>query len=118
MPEEPAAKRQRVSDFVLQPEDEFMAAHSGTSKIMVQVPEVEGNEVLQGQVLAVEVAGLTDSLGTFKARLAEVLKQPANRLQLSREGVGFLKDQFSLGFYNVSEEIQLQLSIRQRGGRK
>lgn len=37
MPEEPAAKRQRVSDFVLQPEDEFMAAHSGTSKIMVQV---------------------------------------------------------------------------------
>lgn len=28
--------------------------------------------MLQGQVLAVEVAGLTDSLGTFKARLAEV----------------------------------------------
>jgi splicing factor 3A subunit 1 len=48
----------------------------------------------------------------------QVLKQPANRLQLSREGVGFLKDQFSLGFYNVSEETQLQLSIRQRGGRK
>ena len=40
--------------------------------MLVQVPEVEGNEVLRGQVLAVEVAGLTDSLGTFKARLAEV----------------------------------------------
>lgn len=125
--------------------------------------------MLQGQVLAVEVASLTDGTGAFKGRLAEVrllacafdcqsalllqrlvstmhctalptsqscwahqqlvpggsaapcvqvLKQPPNRLQLSREGVGFLKDQFSLAFYNVSGDVQLQLSIRQRGGRK
>lgn len=26
-----------MSDFVLQPEDEFLAAHPGTAKIMVQV---------------------------------------------------------------------------------
>lgn len=40
MPEEPAAKRQRVSDFVLQPEEEFLAAHPGPAKIMVQVREL------------------------------------------------------------------------------
>ena len=49
-----------------------MDRHTTRCMALVQVPEVEGNEVLQGQVLAVEVAGLTDSLGTFKARLAEV----------------------------------------------
>ena len=42
----------------------------------------------------------------------------ANRLQLSREGVGFLRDQHSLAFNNVSADTQLKLSVRERGGRK
>lgn len=46
--------------------------------IVLQVPEVEGSEVLQGQVLAVEVAGLTDGVGAFKARLAEVRSRQHN----------------------------------------
>jgi len=50
--------------------------------------------------------------------LAQVLGLPANRLQLSREGVGFLRDQFSLAFSNVAADVTLQLSIRERGGRK
>lgn len=48
----------------------------------------------------------------------QVLGLPANRLQLSREGVGFLRDQFSLAFSNVAGDVTLQLSIRERGGRK
>ncbi len=39
---------------------------------MPQVPEVEGSGMLEGQVLAVEVSSLTDGVGAFKARLAEV----------------------------------------------
>ncbi len=36
------------------------------------MPQVDGSDVLQGQVLAVEVASLTDGVAAFKARLSEV----------------------------------------------
>ena len=54
----------------------------------------------------------------FVGTCAQALQQPANKLQLSRDGVGFLRDQHSLAFFNVAGEVQLQLSIRERGGRK
>lgn len=38
----------------------------------VQAPDLEGNEVMNGQLLEVEVAGLTDLVGALKSRLAEV----------------------------------------------
>lgn len=50
--------------------------------------------------------------------IVQVLGVQANKLQLSREGVGFLKDAFSLSFYNVSSDFTLSLSVRGRGGRK
>lgn len=120
LPEEPAAKRARMAsaDFVLQPEDEWLQLHPGASKVRVQAPDLEGNEVMNGQLLEVEVSALTDLIGSLKSRLAEVLGVAANKLQLSREGVGFLKDAFSLSFYNVSSDFTLNLSVRGRGGRK
>ena len=38
----------------------------------MQAPDVEDSDTLNGQVLEVEVAALTDSIGDLKARLAEV----------------------------------------------
>ena len=46
----------------------------------------------------------------------QVLGIAANKFQLTREGVGFLKDPFTLSFYNVSADTTL--SVRERGGRK
>ena len=40
-------------------------------------PDVEANEQLNGQILEVEVAALSDNIGAFKARLAEVRRPPA-----------------------------------------
>lgn len=71
MGEEPDAKRQRL-DFKLQPEDEFLEAYPGASKVRVQAPDVDDSDTLNGQVLELEVTALTDSVGDLKTRLAEV----------------------------------------------
>lgn len=81
-------------------------------------PDVEDNEALNGQILEVEVSSLTDSIGDIKARLADVLKLAANKQRISRDGVGVLRDENTLAFYNVGPETMLSLAVRERGGRK
>ena len=118
MPEEPEPKRQRT-EFVLQPEEEFIARlGGGPSRVRVQCPSVDGNEKLIGQLLEVEVESLMDSVGHVKSIVADVTGLPPNKQKLSRDGVGFLKDEFSLAHYNVSDDIILTLGIKERGRRK
>lgn len=117
--EEPEPKRQRLVEFVLSPEEDFLAKHgSESAKVRIQCPVLDGNEKLVGQMLLVEVASLTDMIGHLKSRLAGELGLPANKQKLAREGVGFLKDEFSLAHYNVSEDVVLTLGVKERGGRK
>ena len=59
-----------------------------------------------------------DTVGDIKARLADVLKLPANKQRISRDGVGVLQDGESLAFYNIGPETMLSLAMRERGGRK
>ena len=61
---------------------------------------------------------LQDTVGDFKARLADVIGVAANKQKLAREGVGFLRDEFSLAYYNVSPDVVLALGTKTRGGRK
>ena len=84
-------------------------------QVMVMCPEADDNTSLNGQLLEVEVASLTDTVGALKARLADVLSLPATKQQLSRTGVGFLRNELSLAHYNVSPTTQLSLSVRRRG---
>ncbi|GMH40484.1 hypothetical protein BSKO_08388 [Bryopsis sp. KO-2023] len=117
--EEPEPKRQRLVEFVLQPEEDFLAEHGADSaKVRIQCPSIDGNEKLIGQMLLVEVASLSDSIGHLKSRLAGELGLPANKQKLAREGVGFVKDEFSLAHYNISEDVVLTLGVKERGGRK
>lgn len=114
--DQPDAKRQRLDElFVLQPEDEFLAAHGGQGKVRVQCPEVEGNEKLIGQLLEVEVASLQDTVGELKERLSGVLGLPGNKMKLSREGIGFLRDEPSLAHYNIGPDVTLTLGLKERG---
>jgi splicing factor 3A subunit 1 len=86
--------------------------------VYVLCPSVEGSEALRGQLLAVEVPSLMLTVGELKARLSEVLSLAPGKQQLSREHVGVLKNELTLAFYNVGAEVQLQLGIKERGGRK
>jgi splicing factor 3A subunit 1 len=118
LPEEPDAKRPRTDTFVLTAEEEFADQHPGQQKVYVLCPSVEGSEALRGQLLAVEVPSLMLTVGELKARLSEVLSLAPGKQQLSREHVGVLKNELTLAFYNVGAEVQLQLGIKERGGRK
>lgn len=44
----------------------------------------------------------------------QALGVAANKTQLTREGVGFLKDPFTLSFYNVSDETTLSVRVRMK----
>lgn len=52
------------------------AAAGAGVQVRAQAPDVEGNAALNGQVLEVEVAALTDTVGSLKARIAEVGSPP------------------------------------------
>lgn len=87
---------------------------AGASSVRVQCPEVDGNEKLIGQMLEVKVASLSDTVGEFKERLSTVLGLAANKMKLARDGVGFLRDEFSLAHYNVDPNTVLQLGTKER----
>lgn len=84
----------------------------------MQCPAVEGNEALTGQLLAVEMPSLLASVSELKARLSEALGLAPGKQQLSREHVGVMKNELTLAFYNVGDDVQLQLGLKERGGRK
>lgn len=84
----------------------------------VQCPLVHGNEKLVGQMLEVEVSSLRDTIGQLKSGIAGAVGLPANKQKLSRDGVGFLKDEYSLAHYNITEHVLLILGVKERGGGK
>ncbi|KAK9825176.1 hypothetical protein WJX81_003205 [Elliptochloris bilobata] len=106
------------TDFVLIPEGEYLDAHPGPSKVRVLCPDLPEHAELNGQLLEVEVAGLTDTIGQLKARLAGVIGLAANRQKLARDGVGVLRDENSLALYNIGPDVQLELGLKTRGGRR
>ena len=85
---------------------------------MVLCQNLPEYEMLNGQLLEVEVASLQDTIGEFKSRLAEVVGLAANKQKIEREQLGFLRDELTLAHYNVSPDTQLQLAVKERGGRK
>ncbi|XP_062028961.1 probable splicing factor 3A subunit 1 [Rosa rugosa] len=114
--EEPKPKRQKLDDSMLIPEDKFLAQHPGPVDMNVSVPIVdEGN--LKGQLLQITVQSLSETVDSLKEKISAEIQLPANKQKLSGKS-GFLKDNFSLAYYNVGAGQALALSIRERGGRK
>mmetsp|Transcript_45379 Transcript_45379/g.117580 ORF Transcript_45379/g.117580 Transcript_45379/m.117580 type:complete len:714 (-) Transcript_45379:156-2297(-) len=112
----PALPEKRArQDFVLRPESDVLVEYPGARKIRIAVPDVDGNDKLNGQVLEVEVASLSDTVSVVKARLAEVTGLAPNKQKLIRDEVGVLRDNLSLAHYNVLEDVQLTLGIKERG---
>jgi splicing factor 3A subunit 1 len=115
--DEPGAKRART-DGGLIPEEDFVGEHPGQAAIAVQCPSSEAHPGLKGQLLAVEVTSLLESVESLKGRLSQAVGVPVNKLRLAAEGAGFLRDDLSLAHYNVGPQVQLALSVKERGGRK
>ncbi|OQR93692.1 splicing factor 3 subunit [Thraustotheca clavata] len=118
--EEPAAKRQRVDGVILVPENEFAKAYPGKIRLFVQVPMDPANANgwnLSGQVLTVEV-DILQSVRDLKQLIFEQTKMPIAKQQVKAPIVGFLKDSLSFAHYNLYSDLFLELSARQRGGRR
>ncbi|RLN58595.1 hypothetical protein BBJ29_005486 [Phytophthora kernoviae] len=116
---EPAAKRQRTGGTSLLPEDEFASRHPGVVRLVVNVPNDPDNSQwkLEGQTLTIEL-DVKDSMRTLKQKLmADLQNMPVNKQQL-KFSMGFVKDSLTCAHYNFVNNTVLDLSVRQRGGRR
>ncbi|KAG2861461.1 hypothetical protein PC113_g7150 [Phytophthora cactorum] len=116
---EPAAKRQRTGGSSLMPEKEFASRHPGMVRLIVKVPNDPDNAQwkLEGQTLTVEL-DVKDKMRTLKEKLmADLQNMPVNKQQL-KFSMGFVKDALTCAHYNFINDTVLELSVRQRGGRR
>jgi splicing factor 3A subunit 1 len=103
-------------------EKEFLDSHQGPVNIVIKVPNQAPGAAkwpphLNGQTYRVQVL-TSDNIKTLKQKLADLLGMPANKQKLRAEGLGFLKDAKSLGFYNATDNLEVELGVKERGGRK
>ncbi|XP_076948401.1 putative splicing factor 3A subunit 1 [Bidens hawaiensis] len=97
MPEEPEPKTQRLDDdddFLLVPEDEFLAQHPGPVCISVLMPKTR-------RKLEISVESLSESVSSFKEKIAREMEVSANKQMLGGKA-GYFKDHLSLAYYNVT----------------
>ncbi|CAH0486315.1 unnamed protein product [Peronospora farinosa] len=116
---EPAAKRQRTGGSSLLPEKEFASRHPGVVRLVVKVPNDPDNAQwkLEGQTLTIEL-DVKDNMRTLKQKLmAELQDMPVNKQQL-KFSMGFVKDSLTCAHYNFVNGTVLELTVRQRGGRR
>ena len=73
---------------------------------------------MNGRVVAITCANAMASIKEVKEMLSPVLGQmPPGKMQLRSPGSGFLKDQFTLAYYNISSNVQIDLLTKSRGRR-
>ncbi|ETV66387.1 hypothetical protein H257_17171 [Aphanomyces astaci] len=116
---QPPAKRQRVDGVILLPEDEWAAQRPGPVRLCVTVPYEPDNSQwkLAGQTLILDVDILT-LVRDVKTRVYEATGMPVAKQQIKAPVVGFLKDSLTCAHYNFDDDVVMELSARQRGGRR
>lgn len=92
-------------------DEEWAAAHSGVAKVSVR-------EVSSGRVATIELPGVTSAVSLLKAAIAAEFGMAQNKQKLSVEGHGFLKDDRTLASYRIGSAVVVDLTAKERGGRK
>jgi len=101
--------------------EEWASAHPGPVSVKVQVPQDEGNAKFNfnGQLLSLDGVAMNSTVKDIKERLQEMLGGlAANKLKLTSQKLGVLKDQQTLASYNFSDGELLYVATKERGGRK
>ena len=89
---------------MMAPEQQWIATHPGPVTLAVRLPNDASNPA---------------SVKALKQQISEMQgKMPVSKMQLKHPVHGFLKDAQTLGYYNLMSGMELQLSVRSRGGRK
>jgi len=87
--------------------------------VPVALPSVPDDKTgkLKGQTEKLTVP-LSQTVGEFKEALQALTGLAAGKINLKHSQWGLLKDHLSLAHYNLDGNSELQLLIRERGGRK
>jgi splicing factor 3A subunit 1 len=118
--DEPGAKRQKLEELNLIPEEKFLADYPMPVNLVVQVPPppADKNEWnFQGQILEF-ILPPTGTIANVKDKIKEALGMPPNKQKLKGPLISILKDTQTLAYYNVTPGTVLVLGIKERGGRK
>lgn len=120
--EEPAAKKARFEAAAasLVPEAMWMAQTPPRFSVRVTLPADLAEFNCNGQTVEV-VCNLGDSVEAFKQQISGSCNgMPTGKMKVNfiSTGVFLNKDTASLAYYNVGPGAQIQLGIRERGGRK
>jgi len=128
--DEPAMKRPRTDDGLfgggeaafpgMTPERDWIAGHPGPISIVVKVPKDEENTQFpfNGQSFRVEISA-SDSIKTLKDKISEHMNgMAANKQKLQLAPFGVLGDNRSLAYYNLQSNVEIDLGMKERGGRK
>ncbi len=121
---EPSQKKQKTGPALMD-EQEFLAKHKSPLEVKVSVPAAEEHGAkpewnFQGQTLALS-AELKQSVADLKNLIKDRLGgMPPAKQKLEIKGIGVLKDNVSLAYYNVTEDTVISLGVktRGRGGKK
>lgn len=115
MDDEPSSKRAKSAEDALIPEAQFLASCGPSSTFSVAIPD-KPELNLKGKLISFSMS-LTDSVGTLKSKINEVIGLGPGKQKLSRDGL-FYKDQNTLAYYNIGDGSVVLLSLKERGGRK
>lgn len=118
-PNEPPPKKQKV-DQGLVPADDWMASHPDPISFTVHIPSYENKNGwdLKGQSLTFNFR-VSELVSSLKDALSKQLNgMPANKQNLKVEGLPFLKDKDTLAQYNLDNNVEIQLSVKERGKRR
>ncbi|KAJ1346967.1 hypothetical protein KIN20_001902 [Parelaphostrongylus tenuis] len=109
----PPVKRQRTEED-LEPEAEWLTKVTGTIDLRIQLPtSAEFN--MDGSIIGLPIE-VTSQVSDLKQMLQDKLSMPTGKQKLVFDGF-FLKDNFSLAYYNMKNQSFVILQIKERGGK-
>jgi len=106
---EKSSKRSRIEKDQLVPKADFLSSHPGPCTCHVQVTKVDGMPGFEGQLLQVPVDSLAALVSSLKHSISSQVDIPPSKQKLEIPGLGALRDNISLAYYNISDDVILHL---------
>ena len=103
---------------ILVPEEQWIRMNPGPITVHIKVPDTVEDWGLRGQIIQLPL-DIRHTIGTVKMRLASILSgMPISKMKLKTNEHSVLKDHETLAHYNFTNGTLLDLTVKERGGRR
>jgi splicing factor 3A subunit 1 len=102
------------------PEKQWSQMHPGPVPIHIQIPNEGGDPSwnFRGQILQISI-DLTQNINEIKNYLSDILgNMPVTKMKLKNNVHSVLKDNYTLAHYNIMPASIIELTTKERGGRR